>query len=229
MAFCTHCGAQIPDGAKFCTSCGAPLAAAPAANPAPQAAPAAQPAQPGWSQPRATTTPQGGIVIDAPAGSTVNISDNPPASSGVAAPAEKGEFTLVTWDDEASPTPQQPQYPQQPYQQQPYAQQPYQQPYQQPQYPQQPYQQPYQQPQYPQQPYQQAPQYYQQPQQPQGPMTVKQALNKSKQDIFGKYMPNQAQPAAPAPAPEKKKKRSIWGWIVVILVGLVYLAMKLNW
>ena len=204
MAFCPRCGAQLPDGAKFCTSCGAPLAAAPAANPAPQAAPAAQPTQAGWSQPRATTTPQGGIVIDAPAGSTVNISDNPPASSGVAAPAEKGEFTLVTWDDEASPTPQQPQYPQQP-------------------------QQPYQQPQYPQQPYQQAPQYYQQPQQPQGPMTVKQALNKSKQDIFGKYMPNQAQGAAPAPAPEKKKKRSIWGWIVIILIGLVYLAMKLNW
>jgi uncharacterized membrane protein YvbJ len=27
MAFCTHCGAQIPDGAKFCTSCGTPVAA----------------------------------------------------------------------------------------------------------------------------------------------------------------------------------------------------------
>ena len=208
MAFCTHCGAQIPDGAKFCTSCGAPVAAAPAARPAPQAAPAAQPA---WSQPRATTTPQGGIVIDTPAGSTVSISDNPPASSGVAAPAEKGEFTLITWDDEASPTPQQPQYPQQ----QLYAQQPN--------------QQPYQQPQYPQQPYQQAPQYYQQPQQPQGPLTVKQALKKSQQDIFGKYMPNQAQPAAPAPAPETKKKRSIWVWLLFILIGLVYLAMKLDW
>ena len=197
MAFCTRCGAQIPDGAKFCTSCGAPVAAAPAANPTPRPAP-----QPAQAPPRATTTPQGGIVIDAPAGSTVNISNTPPASAGVAAPAEKGEFTLISWDDEASPTPQQP----------------YQQPYQQPQYPQ------YQQPQYPQQPYQQAPQY---PQQPQGPMTVKQALNKSKQDIFGKYMPNQAQQAAPAP--EKKKKRSIWVWLLLILIGLVYMAMKFNW
>lgn len=23
MAFCTNCGAQLPDGSKFCTSCGA--------------------------------------------------------------------------------------------------------------------------------------------------------------------------------------------------------------
>jgi hypothetical protein len=137
MAFCTRCGAQIPDGAKFCTSCGAPVAA-PAANPTPR--PASRPAQ---TAPRATTTPQGGIVIDAPPGSTVNISDAPPKFSETAVPADKGEFTLITWDEKPSPAPRQPQY-----------QQP-QQSYRQPQPPPQP-QQSYRQPQYPQQPYQQA-------------------------------------------------------------------------
>lgn len=34
MAFCTHCGAKLPDGAKFCTTCGKPLTGAPAAKPA---------------------------------------------------------------------------------------------------------------------------------------------------------------------------------------------------
>ncbi|MGN0287915.1 MAG: lectin-like protein [Atopobiaceae bacterium] len=34
--YCTHCGAQIPDGSKFCTSCGAPVDAA-------DEAPASQP------------------------------------------------------------------------------------------------------------------------------------------------------------------------------------------
>ncbi|MDR3277173.1 MAG: zinc ribbon domain-containing protein [Oscillospiraceae bacterium] len=29
MAFCTECGAAIPDGMNFCTSCGAPAAAVP--------------------------------------------------------------------------------------------------------------------------------------------------------------------------------------------------------
>ena len=43
MAFCTKCGAQIPDGSVFCTSCGATIAPA-AGQPAPQQqAPAPQP------------------------------------------------------------------------------------------------------------------------------------------------------------------------------------------
>ena len=25
MRFCTHCGAQVPDNAKFCTACGTPV------------------------------------------------------------------------------------------------------------------------------------------------------------------------------------------------------------
>ncbi len=52
--FCSHCGAQTPDGVPFCASCGAPTGAAqpvqqpaPEPGPAPEAfAPAAVPAQP---------------------------------------------------------------------------------------------------------------------------------------------------------------------------------------
>ena len=169
MAFCTHCGAQIPDGAKFCTSCGSPVAAAPAANTPPRPAP-----RPTQAAPKVTTTPQGGIIIDAPAGSTVNISDTPPRYSEMAVPADKGEFTMISWDEKPSPAPRQPQAPQYP-QQQPY-QQPYQQQlYQQQQQDQQPYQQPIQQ------------------------------------------------------APETKKKKPVWMWILIVLVGLVFLAMKLGW
>ena len=186
MKYCTNCGAQLPDGAKFCTSCGTPIATAP--DPV-----------------RATTTPQGGIVIDAPPGSTVSISDGPQAPSSVEAPAQSGEFTMISWDEPGSPAAQQPQArPQQPSYQQPQAR-----PQQQPSYqqPQQPYRQ--QQPQYQQPPqYQQQPQqpYYQQPQYPQQPYQQ-----------------------APAPAPPKKKKRGVLVWILIILGGLVFLAMKLGW
>ncbi|MGO5239438.1 zinc ribbon domain-containing protein [Parolsenella sp. LCP21S3_E11] len=45
--FCTNCGAQVPDGSKFCTHCGSPIAAAPAPAPAPvPPAPAPEPVVP---------------------------------------------------------------------------------------------------------------------------------------------------------------------------------------
>ena len=200
MAFCTHCGAPLPDGAKFCTSCGTPIAAKPSVNPAPQpqAPPqqAPQPQTPQYNQPvQARPTPQG-IVIDAPEGATVTVSDDVPQQEASAeAPAGKGEFVVASWSAPKAPKPQvqaqAPAAPKQPQYQQPAYQQPPQ----------------YQQPQYPQQPYQQAPQYPRQPQ----------------------YPPQQPYQQTPAPAPEKKKKRSIWGWIAIILVGLVFLAMKLGW
>ena len=155
MAFCTHCGAPVPDGARFCTKCGSPIAAAPAApQTGPQQPPyqgqpvQAQPVRPAQPAPPpdrpAAPSPQG-IVIDAPEGATVTISDAPPQETSVQAPAEKGEFVLVQWDKpkqeqqpraqgQQAPQYRQPQYPQQPQQQtyrQPY-QQPRQQPYQQP-------------------------------------------------------------------------------------------------
>ena len=187
MKYCTNCVAQLPDGAKFCTSCGSPIATAP--DPV-----------------RATTTPQGGIVIDAPPGSTVSISDGPQAPSSMEAPAQSGEFTMISWDEPGSQAAQQPQQPQQPPRpQQPAYQRPQRPSYQQPQQPQQPYrQQPqYPQQQYPQQPYQQQP-YPQQPYQ-------------------------QPYPQAPAPAPPKKNKRGVLVWILIILGGLAFLAMKLGW
>ena len=119
MAFCTHCGAQIPDGAKFCTSCGTPVAA-------PQAAPRTAQAPP--QRPAAQAAP----IPPAP-------QPAPPPKPFVEAPAEAGEFAAIQWDEpgsEAQPQPyaQAPQYaqsqygqPQQPYAQ-PYPQQPYAQP-----------------------------------------------------------------------------------------------------
>lgn len=192
MAFCTHCGAPLPDGARFCTSCGTPITA----PTAPQA-----------------STPQGGIVIDAPEGATVTISDTPAQETSVQAPTEKGEFVVASW---TAPKPAQPQPQPQPQPQQPAYRQPVQPQFQQPTYPQQPqYQQPQPQYQQPQPQYQQPqPQYPQQPVQ-NGPMTMGQALNKK--------------PAAQETSAPPKKKRSLLGWIVVILVGIAILAMTMGW
>ena len=48
MAFCVNCGAQIPEGAAFCTSCGSPAQAAPAQ--AQQPAQQSQQTQPQYQQ-----------------------------------------------------------------------------------------------------------------------------------------------------------------------------------
>ena len=42
MAFCINCGSELPDGAKFCMSCGTPNSAATASAPVP--APVQEPA-----------------------------------------------------------------------------------------------------------------------------------------------------------------------------------------
>lgn len=77
MAFCIHCGTSLPDGAKFCPVCGNPVVTT-----------------------SARTSPDGrGIIIDAPKGSTVSISDGPDKSSTVDAPEQKGEFTLSEWGE----------------------------------------------------------------------------------------------------------------------------------
>ena len=234
MAFCTHCGAQLPDGARFCTSCGTPVAAAPTVNPAPQPqAPvgqAPQPQAPQYNQPvqpRPTPRPVSnapqGIVIDAPAGATVTISDDvPPSEVSTNAPAEKGECVIASWSvPKPDPKPQATTPPKR----QPF-QQPQQPQYQQPQY-QQPYQHGPQYPQYPQQPYQQAPQYPQQQYtQPQGPMTVKQALNKSKNDIFGQFNKKQVQPNA-APVVKQKRKWYFWLIVVALVIFIIFQLIKI--
>ena len=256
MAFCTHCGAQIPDGARFCTSCGTPVAAAPTVNPAPQPqAPvrqAPQPQAPQYNQPvqaqpvqpvqprpapqpapapaPAAEAPQRSVT-DAPTGATVKYSDDvPPPEASTNAPAEKGEFVIASWSapkkqapqPQAAPAPQQPQYQQPAYQQPPQ--------YQQPQYPQQPYQQA---PQYPQQPqYPQYPQqqpYQQPPQQPSaanGPMSFKQAVNKSKQDILGQFKNKPAQTNA-APGTKPKRKWYFWLIVALLVIWIIYYLLKI--
>ena len=44
MAFCTNCGAQVPDGTAFCTNCGRPMSAPQRPAPGAYAAPAGYPA-----------------------------------------------------------------------------------------------------------------------------------------------------------------------------------------
>ena len=73
MSFCTNCGTQLPDGTKFCTSCGTKVAIGVPQEP-PQK-PQVRPSEDGR-----------GLVIDAPAGSTVEI------SSDTSAPDTAGEF-----------------------------------------------------------------------------------------------------------------------------------------
>lgn len=56
--FCTNCGAQVPDGSKFCTHCGSPIAAAPAPAPAPvPPAPAPEPVAPSAPEPAPAPEP----------------------------------------------------------------------------------------------------------------------------------------------------------------------------
>ena len=137
MAFCTHCGAQLPDGVKFCTSCGTPVAASNVS---------ARPSADGR-----------GIVIDAPAGSTVSFSQSTHASE------TKGEEEMSAWG-EFVPDGQEQQRPAAPSRPAP-PQAPYQQAYQQAFHPQQAQQQ-YQQPP---QPHYQQPAYQQPVQEPEKP------------------------------------------------------------
>ena len=57
-------------------------------------------------------------------------------------------------------------------------------------------------------------------------MTVQQALEKSKNDIFGQFSKNTA---AKGPSAPPKKKRSMFVWIAAILVGVIIFAMKMGW
>lgn len=55
MSFCSYCGAQIPDGTKFCPECGQKVAAAPE-----------EPAQPAYEAPQQTYTPPAQQSYEAP-------------------------------------------------------------------------------------------------------------------------------------------------------------------
>lgn len=98
MSFCTNCGTKLADGAKFCTSCGAKISIG---------VPQAQP-----QKPEVRPSDDGrGLVIDAPAGSTVEIStpQPEPAPAVTSAPETTGEFDGIVWDGADEPAAPQPQ------------------------------------------------------------------------------------------------------------------------
>lgn len=55
--FCTTCGSEIPEGSKFCTSCGAPVASRPAPEPAAEPAPVPAPTPASAPEPKPTPVP----------------------------------------------------------------------------------------------------------------------------------------------------------------------------
>lgn len=78
--FCTNCGAQVPDGSKFCTHCGSPIAAAPAPVPAPvPPAPAPEPVVPSAPEPAPVPEPVVTPVPESPV--PESPAPEPPASA----------------------------------------------------------------------------------------------------------------------------------------------------
>ena len=85
MKYCMHCGEPLSDDALFCTKCGAKTR----------------------SSVTARTTDDGqGIVIDAPEGSTVTITNDDEHSK---APDQEGEFVIASWEEAKTSTEEKPQ------------------------------------------------------------------------------------------------------------------------
>lgn len=82
---CPNCGSQMPDGAKFCATCGSAMAAAPAPAPAPQEAGVATNAQstPAAPQPAAAQHP----VYATPSQQATPVVNVNVSGQAVAAPA----------------------------------------------------------------------------------------------------------------------------------------------
>lgn len=92
--FCTNCGAQVPDGSKFCTRCGSPIAAAPASAPTPvPPAPAPEPAP--VPEPVATPAPAPEPIPAPPMPEQVAAPEPAPAPEPVATPAPVPEQVAV--------------------------------------------------------------------------------------------------------------------------------------
>ena len=57
-------------------------------------------------------------------------------------------------------------------------------------------------------------------------MTVKQALNKSKNDIFGQFNKKQVQPNA-APVVKQKRKWYFWLIVVALVIFIIFQLIKI--
>ena len=108
--FCTNCGAQVPDGSKFCTSCGSPIASAPA--PAPTPVPSAP--EPPMPEPVATPAPEPApmpepvatpVPAPEPVAAPEPVVTPVPAPEPVAAPIPTPVPTPVNETPQAAPVP----------------------------------------------------------------------------------------------------------------------------
>lgn len=120
--FCTTCGAQLPDGARFCSKCGAPVAPAPKPAPEPPAptpepaaeqpapAPAAPEPEPAAEAPAPKPTTAAAPAPDAPkppeaASEPVPATPPSPASPDAPRPPEGMEPTAAPSPAAPSPAP----------------------------------------------------------------------------------------------------------------------------
>lgn len=101
--FCTNCGAQVPDGSKFCTHCGSPIAAAPAPAPAPE--PVVPPVPEPVPAPEPTAAPVPTPVDEAPQAAPEPAPMPEPVATPAPEPAAVSVPTPVNEVPQAAPIP----------------------------------------------------------------------------------------------------------------------------
>ena len=99
MKYCSHCGTQLPDNAKFCTNCGATLDAA--------AAPTADKSKPKWLVPViAVIAVAVGIGVGITAGRKTDVNEPTPTASSISEDEKQTQVeSSPVPTEEPSPTP----------------------------------------------------------------------------------------------------------------------------
>lgn len=99
MKYCSHCGTQLPDNAKFCTNCGAVLDAA--------AAPTADKSKPKWLVPViAVIAVAVGIGVGITAGRKTDVNEPTPTASSISEDEKQTQVeSSPVPTEEPSPTP----------------------------------------------------------------------------------------------------------------------------
>lgn len=101
MKYCSHCGTQLPDNAKFCTNCGAALDAA--------AAPTADKSKPKWLVPViAVIAVAVGIGVGITAGRKTDVNEPTPTASSISEDEKQTQVEsspVPTEEPSPSPTP----------------------------------------------------------------------------------------------------------------------------